>query len=222
MHAAVREYRSAREKIEQWFAVRGWSFAPFQAQALEAYLRGESGLIHSPTGTGKTLAAWLGPLAEALQTSSSWNGLRVLWITPLRALANDIQRNLTAAASALEIRWDIGLRTGDTSSTLRKKQRTSPPHCLVTTPESLSIMMSFSDSHDALRSVQAVIVDEWHELLGTKRGVQLELCLAHLRALNPSLRVWGLSATLGNLQEALQVLMGSTGGTLINGPAAKE
>ncbi len=222
MHAAVREHRTARERIEQWFAERGWSLAPFQAQALEAYLRGESGLIHSPTGTGKTLAAWLGPLAEALDAPNSHNGLRVLWITPLRALANDIQRNLAAVASALGVGWEIGLRTGDTSSTLRKKQRTSPPQALVTTPESLSILMSFADSHDALRSVQAVIVDEWHELLGTKRGVQLELCLAHLRALNPSLRVWGLSATLGNLQEALQVLMGAKGGTLVNGPAAKE
>ena len=124
---------------------------------------------------------------------------RCFWITPLRALANDIHRNLTAVTTALGVPWEIGLRTGDTNSAMRSKQREHPPQALVTTPESLSVMLSFADSHESLRSVRAVIVDEWHELMGTKRGVQLELCLAHLRALNPELRTWGLSATLGNL-----------------------
>jgi ATP-dependent Lhr-like helicase len=219
---AARKQESAHQLIERWFAEKGWQLAGFQSEAVNAYLRGESGLIHSPTGSGKTLAAWLGPLAEAIEHPESKTGLRVLWITPLRALANDIQRNLEAATRGLGVGWEIGLRTGDTSSHLRKKQRTSPPHALVTTPESLSIMLSFADSHEALRSVDAVVVDEWHELMGTKRGVQLELCLSHLRALNPHLRVWGLSATLGNLPEALRVLMGDRDGRLISGPPAKE
>ena len=220
--AAARKRESAHQSIERWFAEKGWQLAAFQSEAMNAYLRGESGLIHSPTGSGKTLAAWLGPLAEAIERPQCSTGLRVLWITPLRALANDIQRNLETATRGLGVSWEIGLRTGDTSSSLRKKQRISPPHALVTTPESLSIMMSFADSHEALRSVDAVIVDEWHELMGTKRGVQLELCLSHLRALNPQLRVWGLSATLGNLPEALSVLMGDRQGRLISGPPAKE
>jgi ATP-dependent helicase Lhr and Lhr-like helicase len=207
-------------RIEHWFALRGWRLADFQRETRDAYLAGESGLVHAPTGSGKTLAAWLGPLSEAMDHASS--GLQVVWITPLRALANDIHRNLGAAVAGLGIDWQVGLRTGDTSSSRRKQQRDHPPHALVTTPESLAVMMSFGDSHAALQSVRAVIVDEWHELMGSKRGVQLELCLAHLRALNPGLRTWGLSATLGNLDEALRVLMGADQGRLIHGPAPRE
>lgn len=223
MHAQTRAASpSGLERIEAWFDTRGWLLAEFQRQTIAAYRAGESGLVHAPTGSGKTLAAWLGPLSEALETHPVRDALQVLWITPLRALANDIQRNLTLAAEGLGLAWQVGLRTGDTSSAVRKKQRERPPHALVTTPESLSVMMSFEDSHAALHSVRAVIVDEWHELMGSKRGVQLELCLAHLRALNPRLRVWGLSATLGNLDEALRVLMGESSGRLIHGPPPRE
>ena len=211
------------ERIERWFASRGWHLAAFQKETIAAYLAGESGLVHAPTGSGKTLAAWLGPMSAAMQNQSSVAGLQVMWITPLRALANDIHRNLSIATHALGVPWEIGLRTGDTSSTLRKKQREKPPHALVTTPESLSVMLSFADSHEALRTVQAVIVDEWHELIGSKRGVQLELCLAHLRTLNPRLQTWGLSATLGNLHEALDVLTGPRQvGRMIHGPPPRE
>ena len=211
---------SPLQRIEQWFDSRGWVLADFQRTTIAAYRAGESGLVHAPTGSGKTLAAWLGPLSEAMNTSQP--GLQVLWITPLRALANDIQRNLTLATSGLGVPWQVGLRTGDTSSTLRKKQREQPPHALVTTPESLSVMLSFTDSHESLRGVRAVIVDEWHELMGSKRGVQLELGLARLRAMNPDLRVWGLSATLGNLEQALHVLMGTSTGRMIHGPPPRE
>jgi ATP-dependent Lhr-like helicase len=206
--------------LQRWFASRGWLLAAFQRETIAAYRAGESGLIHAPTGSGKTLAAWLGPVSEAMDATCA--GLQVLWITPLRALANDIQRNLTLAVEGLAVPWQVGLRTGDTSSALRKKQREHPPHALVTTPESLSVMLSFADSHESLRTLCAVVVDEWHELMGSKRGVQLELCLAHLRALNPGLRVWGLSATLGNLDEALSVLMGAGRGRMIHGPPPRE
>ncbi len=163
------------------------------------------------------------PLSSALsQRESKSSGLQVLWVTPLRALASDIHRNLSVATIRLGVPWQIGLRTGDTASALRKRQREHPPQALVTTPESLSVMLSFEDSHASLRSVRAVIVDEWHELMGSKRGVQLELCLAHLRALNPGLRTWGLSATLGNLDEALAVLLGGGSGRMIHGPAPRE
>jgi ATP-dependent Lhr-like helicase len=211
-------------RIERWFDSRGWQLAGFQRETMAAYLAGESGLVHAPTGSGKTLAAWLGPIAEAIEGDRvKAPGLQVLWITPLRALANDIHRNLSLATEVLDVPWQVGLRTGDTSSALRKKQRERPPQALVTTPESLSVMLSFEDSHESLRTVRAVIVDEWHELLGSKRGVQLELCLAHLRAMNPHLRTWGLSATLGNLDEALTVLMGSSGiGRMIHGPPPRE
>jgi ATP-dependent helicase Lhr and Lhr-like helicase len=214
---------AALTAIERWFDSRGWQLASFQRETIAAYLAGESGLVHAPTGSGKTLAAWFGPMAEAIDHGTLRAGLQVLWITPLRALANDIHRNLSLATEALDVPWQIGLRTGDTSSALRKKQRERPPQALVITPESLSVMLSFEDSHESLRSVRAVIVDEWHELMGSKRGVQLELCLAHLRAINPRLRTWGLSATLGNLDEALSVLLGSSShGRMIHGPPPRE
>lgn len=222
MHALTKP-QSPEERIERWFATRGWQLADFQRETMAAYQRGESGIVHAPTGSGKTLAAWLGPVSEAMQSSQPARGLQVLWITPLRALANDIHRNLADAVKALDLPWEVGLRTGDTSSSLRKKQRERPPHALVTTPESLAVMLSFEDSHAAMSSLQAVIVDEWHELLGSKRGVQLELCLAHLRTLCPRLRTWGLSATIGNLDQALEVLMGgTTTGRLIHGPPPRE
>jgi ATP-dependent Lhr-like helicase len=221
VHAKTKP-QDASQRVARWFAQRGWRLADFQKETIAAYRDGESGLVHAPTGSGKTLAAWLGPVSEAMDGEVA-RGLQVLWITPLRALANDIQRNLSLSIEALEVPWQVGLRTGDTSGSLRKKQREHPPQALVTTPESLSIMLSFSDSHESLRSVRAVIVDEWHELMGTKRGVQLELCLSRLRRMNPQLRVWGLSATLGNLEQALQVLMGTeVAGRLIHGPAARE
>lgn len=226
MHAQTRSAGSIEriERIERWLATRGWRLAQFQRAAIDAYCAGESGLVHAPTGSGKTLAAWLGPVAEALERGDGAGApLHILWITPLRALANDIQRNLTASVQGVGLPWKVELRTGDTTSAVRKQQRLRPPQALVTTPESLSVMMSFADSHDQLRSLRAVIVDEWHELMGGKRGVQLELCLAHLRALNPGLRTWGLSATLGNLDEALSVLMGATAaGRMIHGPPARE
>jgi ATP-dependent helicase Lhr and Lhr-like helicase len=223
MHAQTKSQPAVPAALRRWLRERRWKLADFQLEAIEAYLAGESGLVHAPTGSGKTLAAWLGPVIEALAADSAKPvGLRALWITPLRALANDIQRNLSTVTEGVGLAWNVGLRTGDTSSTVRKRQREAPPQAMVTTPESLSIMMSFADSHEALRSLRVVIVDEWHELMGSKRGVQLELCLAHLRTLNPALRVWGLSATLGNLNEALDVLMGSRGGRLIHGPPPKS
>jgi ATP-dependent Lhr-like helicase len=165
----------------------------------------------------------MGPLLEAMQlgTANEQVPLQVLWITPLRALANDVLVSLREAARGATVNWRIEARTGDTGSVLRQRQRARPPQALVTTPESLSVWLSYADSHDALNGLRAVIVDEWHELMGTKRGVQLELCLARLRALNPALRVWGLSATLGNLDEAMQTLMGANHrGRLLQGPTA--
>lgn len=220
MHAQRRD-PSAQPRIERWFESRGWRFADFQRAGMTAYRAGESGIIHAPTGSGKTLAAWLGPVSEAMEAGPG-AGLQVIWITPLRALATDVHRNLADAVQALGVPWEVGLRTGDTSSALRKRQRERPPHALVTTPESLSVMLSFADSHAALGSVRAVVVDEWHELMGSKRGVQLELCLAHLRRMNAQLRTWGLSATIGNLDEALTVLLGNGRGRIIHGPPPRE
>lgn len=191
--------------VQAWFASRGWQIAAFQRQVWQAHAAGESGLIHAPTASGKTLAAWLACLLDPQRDDQR---LSVLWITPLRALAADTCGGLNQSAQALGLDWRIELRTGDTASGARARQRKQMPHALVTTPESASLLLSYADVLPALRHLRTVIVDEWHELLGSKRGVQTELLLSRLRSLSPGLRTWGLSATLGNLDEAMQTLLG--------------
>ncbi len=140
------------------------------------------------------------------RTASS-RDLKVLWITPLRALAADTLRALREPADGLGLDWRIGLRTGDASARDKRLARDGELDALVTTPESLALLLSYADTGARLASLRCIVVDEWHELLGTKRGVLLQLCLARLRALSPALRIWGLSATLGNLDEAREVLL---------------
>lgn len=210
---------------ESWLAGKRRRAFDFQREAWQAYFAGESGLINAPTGMGKTLAAWLGPVLEAkLQSAGPRpSGTRLLWITPLRALANDLVTNLREPLAALGSSWRVEGRTGDTPSSARARQREKPPEALVITPESVSILLSYASSHDQLRNLDCVIVDEWHELLGTKRGVLLELSLSHLRALNPNLRIWGLSATLPNLDEAMRTLLGPhREGRIIRAPEVKR
>ena len=199
----------------RWFKQRGWKPFPFQEETWNAYRNGLSGLVHAPTGLGKTHAVWGGPLGEWLAENpdeDQWpkrsEALRVLWLTPLRALANDTAESLRVPISQLKIPWTVELRTGDTSSSVRQRQRDRFPTALITTPESLSLLLTHADTREKFATLRCVIVDEWHELMGSKRGVQAELCLARLRHWLPGLRVWGLSATLGNLDQAMQVLIG--------------
>ncbi|MDT8438561.1 MAG: ligase-associated DNA damage response DEXH box helicase [Wenzhouxiangellaceae bacterium] len=192
--------------IESYFAHCGWPVLDFQRRAWRAFAEGASGLIHAPTGSGKTLAAWGGAVDELLLRPG--RGLQYLWITPLRALAGDTERALARPLAFHGLENAVALRTGDTSSYRKKKLLEKPPPVLVTTPESLSVMLSYADAGRALGRLRAVFVDEWHELMDSKRGVLLQLALARLRALNPGLRVWGLSATLGNLDTAAETLLG--------------
>jgi ATP-dependent Lhr-like helicase len=210
--------------IEAWFADRHWKPFRFQQEVWAAYAAGKSGLIHAPTGLGKTLAAWLGPVASALTKPSAKPGLRVLWITPLRALAVDTTQSLREPLEGLGLKWDVEMRTGDTSQKIRAQLKKCLPEALVTTPESLSVMLSYPDAAARMAGLEGVIVDEWHELLSSKRGVQTELCLARLRAWNPDLRIWGLSATIGNLPEAMHVLLGDRAeeGVIVTGETRKE
>ena len=196
--------------VEGWFRSRGWKPFRFQREAWSAYLGGKSGLIHAATGTGKTQAAWLGPLIESLREGKEEEPppLRVLWITPLRALAGDTLQALRDPAESLGTGWTVGARTGDTSQAERRRQRERLPSALVTTPESLCLFLSTPEALGSFASLRCVVVDEWHELFGTKRGVLLELALARLRGLAPGLRLWGLSATLANVDEAAAALAG--------------
>lgn len=223
--------RALTDCTQDWFEARNWTVFDFQQAAWDAWHQGQSGLIHSPTGSGKTLAAWLGPVqAEVAKQAqgnhsktSSTEGLKVLWITPLRALAMDTVKSLQTAADAHGLSLRVEARTGDTSSHRRQKQRYEPPYAMVTTPESLSVLLSYKEGETTLSGVHTVIVDEWHELLASKRGVQLELCLARIRAQNPDLRVWGLSATLANLSIAMETLLGpNTPGQLIQGHTPRD
>ncbi len=194
--------------LETWFRDRGWTVFPFQRDVWAAYGAGESGLLHCTTGAGKTFAVWFAALREAMKTGDRGGGLRVLWITPLRALAADTEAALAESVSEIWPDWAVARRTGDTSATARKRIAERPPECLVTTPESATLLLSQPAFLPNFRSLQLVVMDEWHELLSTKRGVLAELALARLRTLAPTTRIWGLSATLGNLPEAAQALGG--------------
>jgi ATP-dependent Lhr-like helicase len=231
-------------RIESWFGRRGWQPLDFQREVWKSYFRGESGLIHSATGTGKTLAAWLGPIAEWLNTDddnprmrrprirrATTPPLRVLWITPLRALAADTLESLALPLRDLEIPWSLESRTGDTKPGQRTQQNKRLPTALVTTPESISLLLTRDDVRELFNELQLIVVDEWHELMGTKRGVLVELALSRLRTLAPAARTWGLSATIGNLDDALGALLGhsergegsaSRSGRIIQGVESKK
>lgn len=195
----------------EWFARRGWEPFAFQREAWAAYRAGESGLIHASTGTGKTYAAFLGPVLEALEEPPAPTPppIRVLWVTPLRALSADTALSLDAPLRPLGVDWDVGTRTADTPSSARSRQQKRLPSVLVTTPESLSLLLTYPDAREKFAGLGCVVCDEWHELFGSKRGVLAELALARLRSFNPRLRTWGLSATLGNLDTALAALVGT-------------
>jgi ATP-dependent helicase Lhr and Lhr-like helicase len=199
---------SASTDAATWLAARGWQPFDFQREVWTAIGEGRSGMLHATTGSGKTYAVWLGILEQLLaqHPAQAAQPLRVLWLTPMRALASDTTRALTEPLRDLAPGWSIGQRTGDTSSAERARQDRRFPTVLVTTPESLTLMLTREHAREELGGIGWVIVDEWHELIGSKRGVQAQLALARLWRLNPQLVAWGLSATLGNLQEAMEVL----------------
>ena len=180
--------------LASWFAARGWSPHPHQVAMLEAARAGRSALLIAPTGAGKTLAGFLGSLAALADDASP--RLHTLYVSPLKALASDIARNLTAPIAGMGLAVTVETRTGDTGAEARKRQRAKPPHILLTTPESLSVLLSLADSGAMFRGLEAIVVDEIHALAGTKRGDQLALCLSRLATLAPGARRVGLSATV--------------------------
>lgn len=211
-----------------WFERHGWKPFPFQREVWSAMAAGRSGLLHATTGAGKTYAVWFGALARAAALGVATDDARqapplgVLWLTPMRALAADTTRSLTLPLAEEAPAWTIGQRTGDTASAERARQDRRLPTALVTTPESLTLMLTRASAQQDLAGVHTVIVDEWHELLGNKRGVQVQLALARLRHWNPQLVVWGLSATLGNSAEAMATLVGDAQGQLVVGRVPKD
>ncbi|MFT3981119.1 MAG: ligase-associated DNA damage response DEXH box helicase [Ferruginibacter sp.] len=193
----------------------------FQQQTWEAIDRGESGLVNAPTGSGKTYSVFLGAVIQFINDHpenyrhKKNNGLQLLWITPLRALAKDIARAMEEMIGLLGMQWQVGIRNGDTALNERAKQKRSMPEILIITPESLHLLLAQKDNPALFKKLRIIAVDEWHELLGSKRAVQVELALSRLIAINKgeahSLCLWGISATIGNLEEAKTVLLSPIG-----------
>jgi ATP-dependent Lhr-like helicase len=176
------------EPFAGWFARRGWAARPHQLAVLAAARAGKSVLLTAPTGGGKTLAGFLPSLVELHETACP--GLHTLYVSPLKALAADIARNLEAPIAEMALPVSIGTRSGDTSTAQRRQQKAAPPNLLLTTPESLAVLLSQPDAEAFFAGLRAVVVDEIHALAGTKRGDQLALCLTRLGG-----RRIGLSAT---------------------------
>jgi ATP-dependent Lhr-like helicase len=197
----------------------------FQEEAWEHILSGRSGLVNAPTGCGKTFSVFLGALIDFINAhpedyrTRSGGGLQLLWISPLRALAKDIGRAMEEVIRGLAMRWQVGIRNGDTDTSERQRQKRKMPEVLIITPESLHLLLAQKEYPEVFKHLRIIAVDEWHELLGSKRGVQVELALARIVWLKQgAVSIIGISATIGNLEEAKQVLLASLTTT---GPWAK-
>ncbi|MFD2872421.1 ligase-associated DNA damage response DEXH box helicase [Mucilaginibacter ximonensis] len=236
-----------QQVIQDWYQRKNWEQFPFQREMEEVYLSGYSGLLNAPTGSGKTFALFLPFLADFINKHPDYktrqnNGLQMLWITPLRALTNDIRKAMQEVCDDMEIPWKIATRTGDTPAAEKASLKKKLPEVLLTTPESLHLMLAQKEYPKIFQSLQVLVVDEWHELLGTKRGVQVELGVSRLKGLSlesgglspesdvesrgakalsqklkkdlglrtgdSRLKIWGISATIGNLEQAAEVLLG--------------
>jgi len=201
--------------ISDWMKAKGWKPFQYQAETWKAIGENKSGLVNAPTGCGKTFSVFIGAVLNFMDAHpNDWhskknNGLQLLWITPLRALAKDIGRAMEEAIGELGIQWTVGIRNGDTSNAERQKQKKRLPEVLIITPESLHLLLSGKSHETIFSNLELVVVDEWHELLGSKRGVQTELAISRIIHCNKKKTpmVWGISATIGNLEEAKDVLL---------------
>ncbi len=203
--------------VTDWLSSKGYSPFAFQAETWEHIFQHHSGLVNAPTGCGKTFSVFLGAVIQFINQhpetfrSSKKNGLQLLWVTPLRALAKDIGRAMEEAIHEIGISWQVGIRNGDTDTSERQKQKRNMPEVLIITPESLHLLLAQKGYPDTFKSLSLIVIDEWHELMGGKRGILVELALSRLVALSKQqgtqLSIWGISATIGNLEQALEVLL---------------
>ncbi|MEZ5008860.1 MAG: ligase-associated DNA damage response DEXH box helicase [Chitinophagales bacterium] len=195
------------DKANQWFNSNQWKSFPFQEKTWAAFLSGQSGLLNAPTGSGKTYALMIPAIIEMMKANKV-KGLQVIWIAPIRALTKEIKLSADKLIRDWNLDFTVAIRIGDTSAAERQTQKKNPPNILITTPESWHILIGQKGYHKYFQNLKAVVVDEWHELLGSKRGVQVELALSRMKGICPKLKVWGISATIGNLEEAMAVLQG--------------
>jgi ATP-dependent Lhr-like helicase len=198
----------------EWFASMGWQPFSFQLEAWQKFTERKSGLVNAPTGSGKTYSLLLPLITQGINAGiPEGQGLRAIWITPIRALGKEIEQAAQRALKGMSSPWKVETRTGDTAQHVKQRQKSRLPEILVTTPESLHILLATKGYPDLFKNLQTVVVDEWHELMGSKRAVQMELALSRLRGINPNLRTWGISATIGNMEEALEILLGASQGS---------
>ncbi|MFL5741024.1 MAG: ligase-associated DNA damage response DEXH box helicase [Flavisolibacter sp.] len=234
--------------MNNWLQSKGFRPFDYQKEAWNHIIQGRSGLVNAPTGTGKTFSVFLGSLIQFINehpknyTSKSKNGLQLVWVTPLRALAKDIGRAMEEVIADLNMSWKVGIRNGDTSVSERQKQKRLMPEVLIITPESLHLLLGQKHYEEVFEPLRIFVVDEWHELIGSKRGVQVELALSRIIGLRKSsldrrplteeksrqspdlgdlsspsstnyqlsttnFSLWGISATIGNLDEAMETLL---------------
>ncbi len=211
--------------ITEWLKKNNRTPFAFQQQTWQHILNGKSGLVNAPTGFGKTYSVFLGALIQFINDypknylSKKNNGLQLLWITPLRALAKDIARAMNEVIEDLDLQWKVGIRNGDTEINERARQKRQMPEILIITPESLHLQLAQKDYPNVFASLKIIAVDEWHELMGSKRGVQVELAISRIvnvkyrtlptgrQVANGECSIWGISATIGNLEEAKEVLL---------------
>ncbi len=206
---------------ETWFKEQGWNPFSFQKKTWKAFLEGHHGLLNAPTGSGKTYALWFPIVLNYIKNNPHYRskhkkGLKAIWITPLRALSQEIKQSAERVTTDLGTQMTVGIRSGDTSQKERAAQKKQMPDLLITTPESLHLLLGTKGYDKTFKNCSAIVVDEWHELLGTKRGVQMELGLSRLRAIADKMRIWGISATIGNLEQAREVLLGPSSPALEN------
>ena len=206
-------HKQLHKLATNWFKDQGWKPFAFQEETWNAFLEGKNGLLNAPTGSGKTYALWVAFVLDYIKNNPDYKtkhkpGLKAIWITPLRALSVEIAQAAQRFADGLDTQLTVGIRTGDTPQAERAKQKKKMPDLLVTTPESLQLLLTSKGYDKVFKNTTAIVIDEWHELLGSKRGVQVELGLSRLKTIAPQLRIWGVSATIGNLNQAREVLLG--------------
>ncbi|SFI76113.1 ATP-dependent helicase Lhr and Lhr-like helicase [Kaistella treverensis] len=194
--------------IKNWMDAQNREPFGFQSETWFKFSNNYSGMVVAPTGFGKTFSVFLAVVIDFMNHPENYKtGLKLLWITPLRALAKDIAKAMSEALEEIGLDWEVAVRNGDTSAAMRAKQTKKMPDILIITPESLHLLLAQKQNQKFFKNLQCVVVDEWHELLSSKRGVMTELAVSRILSYQKKLRIWGITATIGNLDEAMEVLI---------------
>ena len=197
--------------VHKWLEVEGKTPFTFQLNTWKSYHKGYSGMVVAPTGFGKTYSVFLGVLIDFMNNAEmQQKGLKLVWISPIRSLAKDLAKAMQDAVNSIGLDWTVETRNGDTDPKQKERQTKQMPDVLIVTPESLHLMLAQKKRAQFFKNLQCIVVDEWHELLGSKRGVMVELAVAYLQHNVKNMRVWGITATIGNVDEAMNVLLSNS------------